>query len=163
MQEKVNNIDMAFVHTGKNLPADPAFVAKLEALGYKGNENGEFVEIANPSKHYTFLHSNNDRANVMRKEAMHTAVREEVKKELAEFGVKEIYLSGDEGTEIKVVKPAAKHISILASNLEELATKKDVVVVIQEHTQDPGIWAWRLVTREAGKCSSNPTFHLEIR
>lgn len=139
-----------FVRLDKNLPEDPSYPADLTALGYKVNENGEFVKISSPNEHFTFFISDNERVNEVHKEAMHIAAREMVAKELAQLGVKEIYLTGKDGAIVEEVKPEEKHLGLFATDLDLLGMKGEVVVIVGEHNQDPGIFAYRVLTRDEG-------------
>ena len=143
-----------FKRLNNDLPEDPTFSPDLAELGYKMNDQGEFVSISNPdgpNKHFVFFVSDNERVNETHKEAMHTAVREAVEQEMAVFGVKPVFLGGEDGDLIMGrLQPEGKHIKILATELEVLKDKKDVIVVVGEHNQDPGIWAWRSASREGG-------------
>ena len=143
-----------FVHTGANLPQDPDYPADLAKLGYKVNEEKQIVSISSEGHFFTFYHTSNPHANELRKEAMHESVRGLVIMELAELGVEQVYLGGEQGQEILSEgvkgKPKEKHVPILATKLEELKGKRDVVVVIGEPTEDVGIWAWRHLMKDGG-------------
>jgi hypothetical protein len=143
-----------FVHTGENLPQDPDYPADLAKLGYKVNEEKQIVSISPEQHFFTFFHTSSARANDMRKEAMHESVRGLVMMDLADSGVVQVYLGGEKGKEILGEgvkdKPKEKHLSILATKLEELKGKRDVVVVIGEPSEDVGIWAWRHMMTEGG-------------
>ena len=142
---------MLFKRTNKNLPADPAFEADLTNLGYKRTEEGKFVKILNSRAQFTYFISNNERVNETHKEAMHEAVRAEVLSDLAKLGVKKAYLSGKEGTVVAETKPKGKQLPILTSDLKELKGKRDIVILIGEHTQDLGVLAWRSLLGKGGK------------
>ncbi|KAI7337574.1 hypothetical protein KC315_g2224 [Hortaea werneckii] len=136
-----------FRRTEHNLPQDPDFPADLHALGFKINEHGQFVKIDAPSTFFDFYHTDNERANEVRKERLHECVRQSVLSSLASQDVKQLYVFGGSCSE---AKPEGQHTSILTTQLEKLKTKQDVVVIINEHMQDLGIWAYRLLMREAG-------------
>ncbi|KAI6805700.1 hypothetical protein KC367_g1691 [Hortaea werneckii] len=136
-----------FRRTEHNLPQDPDFPADLHALGFKINEHGQFVKIDDPSTFFDFYHTDNERANEVRKERLHECVRQSVLSSLASQDVKQLYVFSESCSE---AKPEGQHTSILTTELEKLKTKQDVVVIINEHMQDLGIWAYRLLMREAG-------------
>ncbi|KAI7139696.1 hypothetical protein D0869_14704 [Hortaea werneckii] len=136
-----------FRRTEHNLPKDPDFPADLHALGFKINEHGQFVKIDAPTTFFDFYHTDNERANEVRKERLHECVRQSVLSSLASQDVKQLYVFGGSCSE---AKPEGQHTSILTTQLEKLRTKQDVVVIINEHMQDLGIWAYRLLMREAG-------------
>ena len=143
-----------FIHTGENLPQDPDYPADLAKLGYEVNKEKQIVSISPEQHFFTFFHTSSVRANEIRKEAMHESVRGLVMMELADLGVVQVYLGGDKGKEILGVgaegKLKEKHLPILATKLEELKGKRDVVVVIGEPTEDLGIWAWRHLMTDGG-------------
>ncbi|GAB1740123.1 hypothetical protein NU219Hw_g5040t1 [Hortaea werneckii] len=136
-----------FRRTEHNLPQDPDFPADLHALGFKINEHGQFVKIDASSTFFDFYHTDNERANEVRKERLHECVRQNVLSSLASQDVKQLYVFGGSCSE---AKPEGQHTSILTTQLEKLKAKQDVVVIINEHKQDLGIWAYRLLMREAG-------------
>ncbi|KAI6817484.1 hypothetical protein KC327_g14348 [Hortaea werneckii] len=136
-----------FRRTEQNLPQDPDFPADLHALGFKINEHGQFVKIDAPNTFFDFFHTDNERANEVRKERLHECVRQSVLSSLASQDVKQLYVFGGSCSE---AKPEGQHTSILTTQLEKLKTKQDVLVIINEHMQDLGIWAYRLLMREAG-------------
>lgn len=124
-----------FVCKANRLPEDPRYPTDLTELGYKINDKGQFVSTSDPNAFYTFHRNSNKRVNEVAKDSMHVAVRKVIKAELAEMGVKEIYLTGENGEEIKVRKPEGQHVEILTTEPRVLKEKKDVLVVIGEHTQ----------------------------
>ncbi|KAK0362399.1 hypothetical protein LTR59_008866 [Friedmanniomyces endolithicus] len=140
-----------FRRTSENLPQDPCFPADLHALGYKVNELGQFVEVepaeGTAADFFDFYHTDSERANEVRKEAMHECARKEILERLSELGVKPLFVYGQKFTQ---VKPGVPYVSILATNLAVLKKKKDVLVIVNEHKQDLGIWAYRLLLWQAG-------------
>jgi hypothetical protein len=142
-----------FVRQHKTLPADPAYPANLEELGFTVNQRGEFISTSaehNTQVYFNFFHTDNERVNEVRKEAMHTAARKAVKDELARLGVKEVFLTGDDGDLIEEEKPEGPHVTVYATDLDVLKEKMHVVVVIGEHNSDAGILAYRSLMREGG-------------
>ncbi|KAK0937930.1 hypothetical protein LTR29_010495 [Friedmanniomyces endolithicus] len=140
-----------FRRTSENLPQDPSFPADLHALGYKVNELGQFVE-AEPAEDkaadfFDYYHTDSDRANEVRKEAMQECARKEIMERLSELGVKPLFVHGKD---FGKVKPEVPHVAILATELAVLKEKKDVLVVVNEHKQDLGIWAYRLLLWQDG-------------
>lgn len=140
-----------FRRLNKNLPADPHYPTSLAALGYTLTPRGQFVKTpsssADQAQFMTFFLTDNDRANEVHKEALHTCAREAVLSNLAALGVKELFVNGDAFVD---VRPEGPHTSILATGLEELGGKRDVVVVVGECMQDLGVWAYRILMREGG-------------
>ena len=139
-----------FVGSNDSLPQDPQYQANLTELGYHLNDKGQFLSISNPAQFFAFFHTDNERANEKRKEAMHMCVRQIVKEELAKLGVKELFLTGEDGKSVEEVKPVGKHLPILVTEPVALKQKKDVIIVIGEQVQDLGIWAWRSLMKEGG-------------
>ena len=139
-----------FKRSPKNLPKDPSYPSNLTDLGFKVNDKGEFVKIAHPDQFFDFFHTDNDRANEVRKEAVHECARDTVLAELTKLGIKELYLSGEDGATLSNAKPAGQHTKILTSDVKVLGEKKDVLVVVGEHSQDLGVWAYRSLFRAPG-------------
>ncbi|KAK5728023.1 hypothetical protein LTR17_012220 [Elasticomyces elasticus] len=140
-----------FRRTSDNLPQDPAMPANLQALGYKVNGLNQFVKSGTPSgkpvEFFDFYHSSNERSNEVRREAMHECARKEVIAQLGKLGVKQVFMKGEQFLDMR---PDGPHVAILATDLDVLKYKKDVVVVVNEHMQDLGIWAYRMLMREPG-------------
>ena len=136
-----------FRRTENNLPQDPDYPTDLRALGFKINEVGQFVSIDDGESFFHFFATDNDRANDVRKERIYGCVRQTVLSSLAAQGVKQLHVYGNRYSE---EKPDKQHTTILATDLEKLKEKRDVVVVINEHMQDLGIWAYRLLLGEPG-------------
>ncbi|KAK3111586.1 hypothetical protein LTR53_013004 [Teratosphaeriaceae sp. CCFEE 6253] len=78
---------------------------------------------------------------------MHECVRKEIMSRLGELGVKQLFVHKEGFGE---AKPDGPHVTILATELEALMGKKDVIVVVNEHMQDLGVWAYRMLMREPG-------------
>lgn len=125
-----------------SLPLEPDFPTNFAENGYKVNAKGQIVQVSNESEFFPYHSTDNERFNEIKREAIHQAAREAVKEAAAEQGVKEYYLTGVNGDVIHTTKPYGPHLRFFATDLEELKHKKDVVIVIGEHTQDPGVWAW---------------------
>ena len=149
-----SHISRMFARKTNGLPPDPQYPADLLELGFRVNEQGQFVKTIN-GEFFDFFHTDNDRANETRKEALHECARQVVIDELAKYGVKELYLTGEDGTEVVETKPGVKHTRILATDAKALSEKKDVLVVVGEHCQDPGIWAYRTLMKEGGLTSGS--------
>lgn len=128
-----------FVHTGENLPKEPNYEPDLAKLGFKVDENNCIIG-KHDSKPFLFFHSSNERANELRKEAMHEAVREVVKDQLKMLWVNVVYVGGEDGKDVFKSKPKGKHIQIFATELEELKKKHDVIIMIGDPNEYPGIW-----------------------
>lgn len=156
LKDKV--VDM-FRRNDTNLPEDVGWPTNLAELGFKLNDKGQFVKIrkdgdigsdeaeGKPVEVFDFYGSDSERSNEMRKEAMHRCAKQEMIRELEELGVKQLYLNGQAFRE---VKPEGPHVIILTTQLDELKDKKDVIVVVNEHKQDLGVWAYRTLMREGG-------------
>jgi len=136
-----------FRRTTENLPTDPHYPADLNALGFKVNESGQIVKNDTSGEHFDFYHTSSERANEVRKEAVHTCARKEVIERMGELGVKELFLHGEK---YERTKPKDRYVVILATELKELVGKKDVIVIVNESKQDLGMWAYRQLMREPG-------------
>jgi hypothetical protein len=139
------------VRTDKDLPADSYYVQDLEALGFRQNDDYQFVN-SDTGAFFDFFHSDSVRENEVRKEAMHKAARDCMIRELSNIGIKLAYLSGDTGTNLTNEKeePQRPHVTILCSDMNKLRTAKNVVIVIGEHSQDLGVFAYRVLMNEGG-------------
>lgn len=135
---------------GVNLPADPTFTADLKELGFEVNVHGQIVSIASPHQFYEYYYSPVEGVNEARKSALHEAIRKLVLSELASLGVKQAFLSGENGTTITEDKPDGPHAVILTSDMALLKEKRDIIVVVNDHVQDLGIWSFRVLEKEGG-------------
>ncbi|KAH8726838.1 Arb2 domain-containing protein [Phaeosphaeriaceae sp. PMI808] len=126
------------------LEPDPVFPADLTALGFFLNQNGQTRMIEAPDKDFNFRATNNDRVNETRREAMHECWRQGIEKRLSLLGIDRIYLP-----EFTKTKPDRPHIPILSSSPEILKSRKRIIVIINDGTQDLGILAYRMI-RELG-------------
>ncbi|KAF1913480.1 Arb2 domain-containing protein [Ampelomyces quisqualis] len=133
---------------------DPVYEADLKALGFFVNQDGQIRMIDAPDKEYVFYATNNERVNELRREAMqgrtcHTCLlscsRQETEKRLAKLGINRIYLPG-----FVTAKPTGPHVPILAPAPHTLKTRKRIIVIINDATQDLGILAYRQLLRELG-------------
>ncbi|KAF2482163.1 hypothetical protein BDY17DRAFT_178759 [Neohortaea acidophila] len=144
-------LNKMFVRSGNNLPADPRYPDSLEELGYMIDAKGQVVSIAPPHSFSPSYISDSERANEVHREALHAGVRRAVKKDLAKLGVRPIYCGGPDGTRLsdEPVK-GSPSLPIFTTDLSEMQNKRDIIVVIGEHNQDPIVWAWRSAMREGG-------------
>ncbi|EMC98049.1 hypothetical protein BAUCODRAFT_67235, partial [Baudoinia panamericana UAMH 10762] len=140
-----------FRRRDNNLPRDPKWPADFQALGFHVNEPCQIVKMSvtegAAAEYFDFFHSDNERSNQTRKEAIHECARGAVVLKLAEVGVKPLHLAMETFEE---QMPEMPHVTILATELDALKGRKDVIVVVNESTQDLGIWAYRLLMREGG-------------
>lgn len=131
-----------FKRLWENLPKDPQYPADFDNLGYRFNAQGQLVG-KNSDEFFDYFHTDNERVNDTRKEAVHESVRGRVKEELADLDVKEYYLTGHSGREIYDEKPDMKHVNILVTDREALKKKIDVILVVPDQNQDLGILTYR--------------------
>ncbi|KAK4555292.1 hypothetical protein LTR86_007588 [Recurvomyces mirabilis] len=151
-----------FRRLNTDLPQDPRPAAAdsaaastnitLASLGFVMNENHQFVKanIAagnGPEGYFNFFHTDNERSNEVRREAMHAQIKKSMLSELKKLGITEVFIH--EGA-CQVAKPSGPHATILASEPGLLKTLKDVIVIVNEHKQDLGILAYRALAREGG-------------
>jgi hypothetical protein len=130
------------------LDADASYPVNLEQLGYFIDHSDEACirNINDPDEFFDFHHTNNERHNEVRGEAMRTCQREEVLKRVAELGLKQLYLPA-----LSYVKPNGPHVPILAPPADVLKKRKRVIVLINDDLfQDLGILAYRELQRESG-------------
>ncbi|KAH9824532.1 Arb2 domain [Teratosphaeria destructans] len=139
---------MAFVRLDKNLPRDPTYPANLKELGYTLNEKGQIVRTGTDQDFFLFYPTDNDRANETHKEAMHETLRAVIEDQVYKLGMQYLHCRGNTFAEGKPSGDAT--IPILVTGIDKLKTKKDVIVIVGEHTQDLGIWSYRLTTNEGG-------------
>jgi hypothetical protein len=70
---------------------------------------------------------------------------------MQQFGIPALYLP-----QLTAEKPASPSIPIFATSQELLKTKKSVIIILNDHMQDLGIWAYRKICDEsfdAGSCT----------
>ncbi|KAF2773823.1 hypothetical protein EJ03DRAFT_304383, partial [Teratosphaeria nubilosa] len=139
---------MAFVRLGTNLPQDPSYPANLTDLGYTLNDKGQIVRTGTDQEFFLYYHTDNDRANEVHKEAMHETLRAVVEDQVYKLGMQYLHCREDTFGEGKPSDKAT--IPILVTGVDKLKTKKDVIVIVGEHTQDLGIWSYRLTMNEGG-------------
>ncbi|KKZ61543.1 hypothetical protein EMCG_03877 [[Emmonsia] crescens] len=128
-----------FVFRVQALPKDPVFPADLKQLGYFINDQDQIKMISNPEEDFLFKINVNDRYNEMQKEAMNTCIREIVTSRLLNMGLKTLRLP---------IGAAAnsQHVPILTS--PAFQSQSRLIVVFGEPTQDLGIWAYRVISKE---------------
>lgn len=134
-----------------NPPNMETFAPTLGQLGFQLTDDGQIRNIST-GRFFDYFHSKSEDLNDRRKEAVHEAAREVVLNELAHYHIAPLYLKG---TSIFLEKPEGPHVTLVATDLGKLSTKKDVVVVIGEtgggsSGQDAAIWGYRTLMREGG-------------
>ncbi|KZM20506.1 hypothetical protein ST47_g8375 [Ascochyta rabiei] len=98
-----------------------------------------------PEKPFVFHSLNDDRHNEVRNEALHACSRAEVTERLSKLGIKQLYFP-----HLVTTKPNGPHVPILAPPPDVLKTRKRVIVVVNDASQDLGILAYRQLQRELG-------------
>lgn len=139
-----------FARLNTNLPQEPIYPKTLTGLGYNLDSTGHFKKVSDGT-YFPYHNTSNERVNDLHREAMHHCARQVMKQAAAEYDVVEVYLGGEKGDEVFVVKPEGKHATILTTRVEELAKRRNVVVVVGEQTQDLGVWSWRSLMGEGGE------------
>ncbi|PSN70334.1 hypothetical protein BS50DRAFT_662530 [Corynespora cassiicola Philippines] len=134
-----------FRRVESTLEPDAKYPADLKELGYFVNDEGKIKMIEAPEKDYVFHHTNNERHNEMRREAMQICQRAEVARRLSALGLDKLYLPT-----LSTTKPNGPHVPILAPPVEVLKTRKRVIVIINDTLQDLGILAYRSLQRGLG-------------
>ncbi|KAM3421992.1 hypothetical protein BST61_g2369 [Cercospora zeina] len=131
-------------------PSEPVYSTDLAAFGFHKNEKNEFVSDAT-GEHFDFFHTDSDRVNDLRRGAYQECLRKEIAAELKEkHGITELFVTGANGAEIASSRPNGPHLSLLTTQVSELAHKRDIIIIIGESMQDCGVWAWRVVQRDGG-------------
>lgn len=136
---------------------------RLDTSSYfiDNSRHGCIRNIGAPDLFFDFHHTNNERHNEVRGDAMrskldtscgtradpHPACQcREVLKRLSALGIKELYMPG-----LTTTKPKGPHVPILAPAAEVLKTRKRIIVIINDDRhQDLGILAYRELQRERG-------------
>ncbi|KAK3674339.1 hypothetical protein LTR78_005808 [Recurvomyces mirabilis] len=151
-----------FRRLNTDLPQDPRPAAAnsataatnvtLASLDFVMNENRHFVKANTatgngPEEYFNFFHTDNERSNEVRGEAMHAQIKKSMLSELKKLGITEVFIH--EGA-CQATKPSGPHATILASEPRVLKTLKDVIVIVNEHKQDLGVLAYRALAREGG-------------
>ncbi|CBX94918.1 hypothetical protein IAQ61_008360 [Plenodomus lingam] len=127
------------------LEPDPSFPVDLKQLGFFVNNQGHIRMIVAPEKPYIFHATNNERVNEVRREAMQACQRDQSESRLYALGIKRVHLPGFTPT-----KPVGPHIPILSPEPKILKTRKRIIVIINDSSQDLGILAYRQLQRELG-------------
>ncbi|PGH05043.1 hypothetical protein GX51_03140 [Blastomyces parvus] len=128
-----------FVFRAEALPKDPVFPADLKQLGYFINDQDQIKKISNPEEDFVFKINTNDRYNEMQKEAMNTCIRQIVTSRLLNLGLQTLRLPIGAAAN-------AQHVPILTS--PAFQSQSRLIVVFGEPTQDLGIWAYRVISKE---------------
>lgn len=140
---------MVYTTDWRNAPAD-AFILDLTKIGLMINANGQIVD-KETGRFCDIFVSDSERFNDVYKEAIHECARKAITCELATvYNVKEVFLTGANGTDVEKHRPDEAHVTILATNLDQLKHCEDVVIVIGEHDKDLGIWSYRDIKNEPG-------------
>ncbi|KAK4609851.1 hypothetical protein CLAFUW4_14437 [Fulvia fulva] len=133
-------------------PPAPVFAPDLEKLGFELRDGAFVKKGSSPPEYFDFFHTDDDQTNERRKEAIHEAARAAVASELEKkYDIKQVYIASD--GEVATIKPSEAHITLLATEVSKLRTKRDVIIVVGEEAagkQDAGIWAYRALMNEGG-------------
>ncbi|OAL57092.1 hypothetical protein IQ07DRAFT_652273 [Pyrenochaeta sp. DS3sAY3a] len=132
------------------LPPDPIFKANLKDLGFFVNNGGCIRMIEAPEQRYKYYCTNSERVNEVFAEAFQTNInsacqREEAEKRLSALGLSRIYLPS-----FSTTKPDGPHVPILAPAPSILKTRKRVIVLINNDTQDLGILSYGQLQGDLG-------------
>ena len=148
----LNAIAKMFARQNNDLPNDPEHAVTLEDMGYKVNEQGQFVSIDSPQHFFRQFTTDNERVNEVNRGSMNHHARGVVNKRLLKEGVVKLFLWGDSGVSWSQEAPEQNtpYTKIYATEPQVLKEEKDVIVVIGEHSQDLGIWAYRALMGEGG-------------
>lgn len=128
-------------------PREPSFPTTLQGLNMVFSTAGQPVDV-NTGAPFSYYHDKNDRITDLHKEAFHTAISGEMKLKLAEYGVKEHYITAR--NQLLIEKPAEKHVPVLMSEVSTVQTSRDIIIIVGESSQECGALAWRLVREPEG-------------
>lgn len=124
----------------------PCFKAELETLGFVINSDDQIRSITDPLKTFDYRHTNNELVNDVRREALHECIRNEITNRMIRHGIPPLYLP-----HLSPLKPASgKSVPIYATPLDDLKSKKRIIVIINHEDQDLGVWAYRIIKGEGG-------------
>jgi len=123
------------------LPKDPVYPADLKGLGYFINDEDEIRSIENEKAYFKFFLTKNDRFNCVQRESMNEAIRTEVYDRLTDLGLEKIRIP---------LGAAANEPNLPIFASANLETKKHIVMLFYEHTQDLGIFAHRIIGGRGG-------------
>ncbi|RMJ27394.1 hypothetical protein PHISP_01710 [Aspergillus sp. HF37] len=156
-----------FVFRGEDLPADPAFPADLEQLGYFINENDQIRKISDPDQEFQFKINRNPRWNEVQRNAMNDklispeCIRTIVSTRLQNLGLTPLHLPLTSG-------PTEPRVPILVSR--NLSSASRIVVIFGEPPRTsasgrialsartgsmPGQLIWHCAAR---RCVTHPTW-----
>ncbi|KAG9235573.1 Arb2 domain-containing protein [Amylocarpus encephaloides] len=124
-----------------SLPKDPVFPKDLKELGYFIDKKDEIKSIENPKAYYKFFKTKNDRTNCMQQEAFNECVRKIVLERLERLTMERLLLPFD----AQVTDP-----SVLTLVSRNIVQQKRVIILFYEHTQDLGIFAYRIIGGKGG-------------
>ncbi|TVY23806.1 hypothetical protein LHYA1_G006774 [Lachnellula hyalina] len=130
-----------FRRLASSLPKDPVYPADLTGLGYFINAKDEIRSTENPKAYFKYFITKNQRHNDAQREAMNGAVRKIVSDRLEHLGLQKIRLPLG-ATEKEPNLPI-----FISSNLK---SKRRVVILFYEHTQDIGVFAHRIIGGKGG-------------
>ncbi|CAH0039923.1 unnamed protein product [Clonostachys solani] len=123
------------------LPKDADFPADLEKLGYYVNDGDEIRSIEDPDYYFKFFLSKNERVNQRQRFSFNQALETIVHQRLTEKGLEKIRLPL--GT-----PPSKPHVPIFVD--ADLKSKKRVIVMFGEMSQDLGVLAGRIANGARG-------------
>ncbi|CAG8957276.1 hypothetical protein HYFRA_00010699 [Hymenoscyphus fraxineus] len=130
-----------FRRLATGLPKDAVYPADMKELGYFIAPNDEIRSIENPKAYFKFFLTKNDRYNCMQREAMNEVIRKLIAQRLSSLGLGPLLLP----LGATLQQP---HLPIYMSG--DIATKKRVIVLFYEHTQDIGVLAHRVIGGKGG-------------
>ncbi|CAG9940529.1 unnamed protein product [Clonostachys rosea f. rosea IK726] len=123
------------------LPKDADFPADLEELGYFVNDGDEIRSIEDPDYYFKYFLSKNDRVNQRQRFSFNQALENIIHQRLTERGLEKIRLPL--GT-----PPSKPHVPIFAD--ADLKSKKRVIVIFGQMSQDLGVLAGRIANGAGG-------------
>ncbi|KAL2065931.1 hypothetical protein VTL71DRAFT_3601 [Oculimacula yallundae] len=130
-----------FRRLDSGLPKDPIYPSDLKGLGYFINDEDEIRSIENEKAYFKFFLTKNDRFNCVQRESMNEAIRTEISDRLTRLGLEKIRLP---------LGAAANEPNLPVFVSSNLSSKKHIIILFYEHTQDLGIFAHRIIGGKGG-------------
>ncbi|KAL9075244.1 MAG: hypothetical protein Q9157_004074 [Trypethelium eluteriae] len=134
-----------FARSSTNFLPDAPFKPDLKELGYFITDDGDLRSIRDPSKGFHYAINKVSRWNDVNREAMRICMRAEYHRRFESEGIAHFFLP-----QMTTTKPSDPHVPILTTPLDALRKKTQVLVIVNGHMQDLGVWAWRLLEHEHG-------------
>ncbi|KAM0718112.1 hypothetical protein Q7P37_006444 [Cladosporium fusiforme] len=133
-------------------PGEVQFPTELAKLGLKRNEKNQYVTISQPNSFVKHRQYKDEAVNVQLTQSHHKAMRKDIFAELEKLGISPYYVhQNDVHGYVEPMEPRPHaYVTILASDIKDLATKKHVFIFVGDSTQELGILSWKTTETEGG-------------